>query len=240
MAKYETTAQIINAVASEVLSLPADIDDPYTSVDPAIVQLRNLLTACGRELVSVHEWQSLLRTHSFVTTTEDEYDMPSDYDRFVNQTGWDRTNQLPLGGPLNAQEYAFLVNTGLAPSTIYVCFRVAKNKIQVLPDPPPVGLTIKFDYISRYWVGDGSTFTKDKPTAKTDYVYFDSIFMQKFLKLRFLEAKGFDTTAAVGQFTVQWNAQTGNDRPAPVLTLARGRTFPYLGYRNIPETGYGS
>jgi len=61
----------------------------------------------------------------------------------------------------------------------------------------------------------------------------------KFLKLRFLEAKGFDTTAAAGQFLNMFNSFTDKDVSAQTLNMSRARVFPYLGWRNIPETNYG-
>jgi hypothetical protein len=118
-----------------------------------------------------------------------------------------------------------------------------QGQIWVLPDPPPDGQEINFEYISRNWVQpDGTTSEDDREdhvAAFGDVVYYEPILIRKFLKLRFLEAKGFDTTAAVGQFLNVFNSWTGKDVSAPILSMSRSRVFPYLGWRNIPETGYG-
>jgi len=96
--------------------------------------------------------------------------------------------------------------------------------------------------MSRWWVAETGAPTvavKDKVEASDDVVLFEPILITKFLKLRFLEAKGFDTTAAVQQFQSVFMQWTGKDVSAPVLNAARMRLFPYLGWRNIPETNYG-
>lgn len=245
MARYETAAQIINGAAAEA-GIPS-VTDPYASTDPAFVQLRTLLGSAGQELLVLYEWQKFVKTHTITTVVPPDtgnYSLPADFGYMIDQTGWTPTNGgngLPLGGPLSEQDWTYLVNTNLASSTIYVSFKIADEQIQVLPQPPPTGIIINFEYISRYWVAAAATTTGTKgvPTQSDDVILYEPILIKKFLKLRFLEAKGFDTTAAVGQFLTMFQAWTGRDTSAQVLNMARSRFFPYLGYRNIPETNYG-
>lgn len=245
MARYDTATGIINGSAVEV-GLTA-VSDPYASTDPAFIQLRTLLKTAGLEMLSLYQWQKMIREHSITTAVppdDGNYDLPDDFAYMIDQTGWSPMSAgtgLPLGGPLSEQDWAYLVNTNLASSTIYVSFKISEGQFQVLPQPPPDGIDINFRYVSRYWVAatGSTTGTKMEPEQSDDVILFEPILMIKFLKLRYLEAKGFDTTAAVGQFLTMFQAWTGKDVSAPVLNMARSRYFPYLGYRNIPETNYG-
>lgn len=246
MARYDTAGEIVNAAAVEC-GLTA-VSDPFASSDPAMVQLCTMLTNVGRELLGLHQWNRFVKVHSITTAVppdDGNYDLPDDFAWIIDQTGWTPTNAglgLPLGGPLSEQDWAYLVNTNLASSTIYVSFKQSQGQFQVLPQPPPDGIEITFSYISRWWVAETATPTvaeKDKVEASTDVVLFEPILITKFLKLRFLEAKGFDTTAASTQFHSVFMQWTGKDASAPVLNMARMRLFPYLGWRNIPETNYG-
>lgn len=242
---FETAQEIVNAAASECGLIA--VTDLFASTDPAFIQFRNILTSAGQELLSLHEWQKLVKVHSITTTVPPDtgdYDLPSDFAYIIDQTGWsplEGGSGLPLGGPLSEQDWAYLVNTNLANSTVYVSFKLSQGQFQVLPQPPPSGIALNFRYISRWWVAvtGSTTGTKSSVTLNTDVVLFEPILIKKFLKLRFLEAKGFDTTAAVAQFLNMFNSWTGKDIAAPVLNLARMRIFPYLGYRNIPESRYG-
>lgn len=245
MARYDSAADIINGAAVEC-GLTA-VSDPYSSTDPAFIQLRLLLKTAGLEMLSLYQWQKMVREHSITTAVPPDtgdYDLPDDFGFMIDQTGWSPMSAgtgLPLGGPLSEQDWAYLVNTNLASSTIYVSFKISEGQFQVLPQPPPDGIEINFRYISRYWVAatGSTTGTKFAPEQADDVILFEPILIIKFLKLRYLEAKGFDTTAAVGQFLTMFQAWTGKDVSAPVLNMARSRYFPYLGYRNIPETNYG-
>lgn len=242
MARYETAQQCLVQAGIEVgLNITGD---PYASTDPAVIQMRGILNSAGRELTKMREWQRMVVTYSFTTVFGDTgfYTLPADYDRHIDQTDWNPTNRLPLGGPLSAQDYTYLLNTNLASSTIYISFREKDGQFVVLPQPPPPGQVINFEYISRYWVCVAAAPTilaKDAPTQSDDVLMYDPIIIQKLVKLRWLEAKRFDTSAASEQFNNALGAQSGQDKSAPVLYASRSRSFPYLDDRNVPETGYG-
>lgn len=246
MSRYDTAGNIINSAAVECGLTAAP--DPFTSTDAAFIQLRTLLTNTGRELLSLFQWNKLVKVHSITTNVPPDtgnYDLPTDFGYMIDQTGWTPTNAgmgLPLGGPLTEQDWAYLVNTNLASSTIYVSFKLSQGQFQVLPQPPPDAIDIVFSYISRWWVGLAvapTVLAQDNVTATDNVVFYEPILIVKFLKLRFLEAKGFDTTAAAAQFHSVFMQWTGKNISAPVLNAARMRLFPYLGWRNIPETNYG-
>lgn len=242
MPRFDTAANIINAAATECGLTP--VTDPFASTDPAFIQLIQLLTSTGRELYGMHEWNMLNKTYTITTHSVDSglYDLPADFGYIIEQTGWNPTNRLPLGGPLTPQNWEYLVSTGLAKNTIYISFKINQGQFQILPQPPPEASVITFEYISRYWVAvtaAPTTPAQDSVQIATDVVLFEPILIVKFLKLRFLEAKGFDTTAAAGQFLNMFNSYTDKDVSAQTLNMSRARVFPYLGWRNIPETNYG-
>ena len=241
MTTYRIAGDLINNVAAEVGLTP--VADPYATSDKSFIQLRYLLDTAGSELLSVFNWQQLIKEHEIVTADGDSgnYSLPADFGRMIDQSGWDYTGQNPLSGPLtDAQWKMTQANNMIGP--IYMSFRIAQNQFQVLPQPPDAGKTIKFEYISSNWVnveGSGTSYA-EKCVQASDVPMFEGILIQKLLKLRWLQAKGFDTTSAVAEFASQYDAWTGNNRSAPIISLD-GKTRPQLlGILNIPEIGYGS
>jgi hypothetical protein len=245
MARYENANTIINDAALEVGLLP--VSDPFSSQDEAFIQLRGLLTGAGRELVDMHEWQILTGSYEITTQTGDsgDYDLPDDFSRMINQTGWDQGNSLPIGGPLSAQDWAYLKGRDLASTTIYASFRLEDGLFRVFPQPPPPDIPISFEYISNNWVQEAGGVlapgVKDRPDTGTDIILFQPILMTKMLKMQFLGAKGFDNSAAVGEFMRIFQARTGQDAGAAILSASnRNSAFPYLdSFRNVGNTGFG-
>ena len=98
MPRLSSVNDIINRVAVEIgLNKTTD---PVASTDESFVQLRGLLDSAGQELVRLHQWQIMSGEFSFTTQDGDTgiYDLPDDFAYMVDQTGWDRSSNVPLGG----------------------------------------------------------------------------------------------------------------------------------------------
>jgi len=160
----------------------------------------------------------------------------------IPQTGWERAENVPLGGPLSPQQWSYLIGRDLVSFTIYASFRIMENKFQIFPQPPPDGLDINFEYISREWVDDagGGTTFSDTVSANADVVLFKPVLVVQYLRFKFLEAKGFDSSGALGAFEKAWAQAAGGNKSAPILNAgARAAGIHYLDFRNIPNTNYG-
>jgi len=241
MARYETASVIINDVASEV-GLTAS-SDPFASLDPAFITLGSLLTSVGRELLGMYPWQKMKSTFTQTTHSVDsgKYDLPADYGYFLENTGWVVTTRFPLSGPFTPEDYSMIVGSANASAMIYLGFRETEGQIWVLPVPPPENYTFTIEYISLYWAKSaaGAVRDKDRITANDDIVYFPPILVVKMLKLRYLEAKGFDTTAVLDQFNAALESWMPKDKVAMTLSMAGRRVIHYLDGDNIPEMNWG-
>jgi len=214
-----------------------------SSADESFIQLRGLLNSAGQELVELHPWGSLNREFTLTTQEGDSgtYDLPEDFSYMIDQTGWDRSNRVAIGGPLSAQDWSYLIGRDLISQTIYASFRLVDNKFDLFPQPPPVGLEIRFEYISRNWVSEqNETTRKDLATVTSDIVLYEALMIIKFLKVKFLDAKGFDSSSARHEFEVLFNSRTGKDTGAVILSAgSNSRGFPYLSTNNVGRSGYG-
>ena len=244
MARFKSINDLVNQVAIEVGV--KKVPDVFAAIDTSFAQLTALADSCGYELLQDSAWEGLVREHAITTQSTDsgEYDLPADFAYMINQTGWDQTNNVPLGGPLSAQDWQYLEGRDLVSSTIYASFREVENKFNLFPQPPPDGLEIRFEYISRNWVQkSGQTGVyDDKVTQPSDIVLFEPHLFERLLKLRFLEARGFDTTAAMGQYSKSFTSWSGIVTGAPIVNAGRGRHgIPYVnGFRITPDRGYGT
>jgi hypothetical protein len=237
-----TANDILNRVAAEVGIAPSP--DPYASTDPIFVQMTYLLNTAGEELMYAHQWEFLTQEHQIITAVDDTgvYPLPTDFGYMINQTGWERAENVPLGGPLSAQDWTYLKGRDLASSTLYASFRISDGNFNIYPEPPPVGLDINFEYNSINWVSDGQvtpTF-KSQVNSGSDVPLYDKTLITRYVKVKYLESSGFDTTKAQADFNQIFSFITGFDQAAGILNAGRGgRAFPYLSVLNAPDTNFG-
>lgn len=241
--RYISAQDIINRAAVECGIEPST--DVFSETNPSFVQLRNLITSCGQELVEAYPWEILRREHTIVTAVPPDtgvYDLPADFGYMIPQTGWERSENVPLGGPLSPQQWSYLLGRDLVSFTIYASFRIMENKFNIFPQPPPDGLDIHFEYINRGWVDSGSspgTFC-DTVTENADIVLFKPIMMVQYLRYKFLDAKGFNSAPALAAFEKAFEAATEGNKSAPMLNAGfRNGGIHYLDYWNMPNTNYG-
>jgi hypothetical protein len=239
MARLETAASIINDAAVEVGLLPSD--DTFGTQDQAFIQLRTLFNSAGRELVSMFAWQILQQPYTLTTQIGDSgmYDLPDDFDRMINQTGWNRSANLPVPGPLSPQTYAMVIGRDFGSTTLYVSFMLSENKLVLYPTPPPADIDISFSYISRNWLRDAGGTTIDRATANDDTALFDPLLLTKFLIVKYKAAKGYDIAVASREFDMCYMSITGYDKGARILSASGDSGYPYLTVNNIPFTGFG-
>lgn len=228
---------IDSMTASEIASF-----DPFASSDQSVIQMLRHLDALGRSLSSILK-PHLHREFSLTTAgSASSYALPADYAEMVDDTLWNRPGLLPLYGPVSAQtEQAMKARN--AASTISTPFRVLGNRI-TFPVVPADGLTFYGVYVSRYWVqtlASGTGPDADHVTARTDYVLFDPELMVLGLKLRFLTAKGFDTSIAASDYRFRLDHVRGIVSGGGVLSLdGRGYEERFLDGHNLPVTNWGA
>lgn len=221
------------------------VADPYSDQSQHFQQMRYLLQTAGEELTLAHPWEWQVASHQITTQALDvgNYDLPTDFLQMIDQTGWERSENVPLFGPLSAQDWTYLLGRDLVSSTIYASFRLKDGKFSIFPQPPPAGLDINFEYQSKNWVSDGqpTPTLSDTVTSGSEIVLFDRTLITRHLKLKWLESKGFDTTKPQDDFNQVFGSLVGKDKGAEILSMGRNnRGMPYLDNRyNAPDTGYG-
>lgn len=238
MARFDSAVTILNDVAVEVGL--ASVSDPFGSSDALWVQLVRLLKTAGRDLVVARHWQHLVREATITTQNGDTgvYAVPADFISLADQTIWETTDQRQVAGPRTPQEWQAMKASGAVPVGPH--FRIAQSQVWLYPAPPEAGLTIRFEYRSRNWVQSSGAASPDKdaPTASSDLLLFDPHILSRALKVRWLEAKGFDTTGAVADF--QRALDSAASDPGQVLRLdGRGGLYGRgLTGANIPDSGW--
>ena len=232
---YTTAGDLINRTAVQV-GLQA-VADPFSSVDPAFVQLQEFLTVVGIEL-SQYLKPHIEKTHTILTAgSATSYDLPADWTEQVDHTGWDTSSDAPLLGPISATTDAEVVGTGTT-ATVNQPYRI-KGNVLTFPVAPADGITYTIRYISSYWVQSAAGGDPDKAAATVtgDYVRFDPLLVIRALKYHFLSAKGLDTTVAYSEYKDRRDYCVGQYSGARVLDMrgGGGTATRFISGLNMPD-----
>lgn len=151
------TALTVISDASSELGLGA-VSAAFGSTDANVAQLCALLKSTGRKLRRQRSWKLLQRSYAFLTAqNQGRYALPGDYGRFIPDTAWNRTNRLPVPGPMTPAEYQAL-KARLVGVVYNVLYRVLQGNFQAFPDnTTPGSWVIAYEYDSDFWVTPAGT-----------------------------------------------------------------------------------
>ena len=218
-----------------------------SSDDVTVQQMLALLNRAGSDMVIGYPWEQLTKEYVFNTAncavSADGLvlvqPLPSDWSYFLDQTQWDRSNHWPLLGPKTAQEWQWLKG-GLLSSGPRIRYRVVGGNLELFPTQNPTNppsSTIAMEYVADTWLKSATTANTFYSQAQNDedLVLFDAWVISAYLKLKYWEAKGLDTTAYNKDFVSVWEARIGKNKGAPVLTLAPRARSMLIGINSIPD-----
>lgn len=231
---------VAQAVAEEVgLPTPGSI---VGSNDRTAKQLLRFINRSGR-LLAKKNWTILQKEHTFsqVASTA-AYSLPSDFDRLLDVTAWDRSTYWSLRGPISPAQWQVYKSGLIANTTIRSRFRIKPdtrvNKFYL--DPTPSGTnSMVFEYSSNQWVKDADNSTgKTAYALDTDISLIDEELIELDVIWRLLNRKGFAYEEEKREAEMAIDRAFADDGGAPVLNMGGPVTVPDL-RMNLPEGGFG-
>ena len=245
----KTVLQIGNAAAANC-GLPQQTALYGNSNQNALRILQAVKDGAGRDVFRGNDWAVLQSEHTFSTDGSTAYAVPSDFDRLINGTLWDRTNERPLVGPVTAQQWQ-RYESGLDGLTgLTKLFRItggvilvggfAGDKVIKIYPTTSTGETIAFEYISNEYVitaQDGNLIPEI--TSDINVFIFDDDLVEVATTWRLLRNLGMTYADEKIEFEALMDERMANDGGAGSLSMQLRSTWQ-IGDPNIPDTGYGS
>lgn len=243
--EYRFTTQYTSLVGSSTTSSPiitglsstAGLSSSYQVIGTGINQDTYILSVDSSTQVTLTQNATATgsATFSFCQTM---YPFPTDYDRMVNRTEWDKSRHWEMLGPETAQEWQWLKSAYIATGP-RARFRILGNKFQIWP-PMATNEYIGWEYLTKNWASDISGTALPQFATDTDTCIFNDRLMIDFLKFRYFEIKGFDTSMLSAAFIRQLNISKAADKGARTLSFAPHMASVLIQPENIPDSGFGS
>jgi len=218
------------------LAVPSTI---ITNTDLKYKELLVLANQEGQELARAVQWQEIITETTFTTLAQAAQTsaIPVDFDRFVDDSMYNRTRRRKIFGPITAQEWQARQALNLA-ATVNYWFRVRGSQILITPSPT-AGETVAYEYLSNKWCSSSDGSTKRSSWADdTDIGIIPETLMSKGITWRWLKTKGLSTwEGAYQQYLDEKAKASASQEGSPTLT-AGSRTSSLLQI-NVPEGNFG-
>lgn len=160
------------------------------------------------------------------------YNLPSDWDRQIDRTHYDKSKRWGMMGPETAQQWEFLKSSYISTGP-RIRYRIMGGFFQIWPITT-TNEYLGFEYVSNKWATSSGTpvasFTTDSDTC-----IFPDRLMVSGLKKRYFEAKGFDSSVFTQEYMRQLAIAKANDAGSPTLSMAPKPSSVLIGYENIPD-----
>jgi len=170
-----------------------------------------------------------------MTFAKQDYAMPTDFDRMISDTNWDRTNHWRNLGTKTSQEWQWLQG-GIISVGPRERYRIYNNRLRIFQALTSI-YTFAFEYVSNYWVMSAAATAGDKGafTLDTDTTIFPDDLMLAGLKFYFLKAKKLDYSVELGEFMRALSYTKAQDVPVPAQSLAPIGMNPLVGPWSVQD-----
>lgn len=185
--------------AARIVGVSANLPVVVASNDPTALQFLDLANEEGRSLLGRHAWQFLV-AGKFITTTatgDQVGSIPTDFDRLIDGTMYNRTTRRKIYGPLTPQEWQEIES--LDTTNIDPAFRIWDNSIKLTPTPA-AGETVSFEYITNRWIASENGTTRSSFAADDDVPLFNEDLMALGIEWRFKSRKGFEHSDTLREY----------------------------------------
>lgn len=226
---------IIQSVTG-LLSLPTP-SQVVDSTDRQVLQLYQIANEEGLELSARHTWQALTNEFTFTTTNADVQvaAIPSDFDRWLPNSFFNRTTRRPITGPISPRQWQW-IKAQPVYSTVYLAFRERTNSFLFAPQPP-AGQAIYGEYISTNWAQSATGTGQTSFQADSDTTLLSERLMILGIRWRFLKAKGLEYAEDMDTYERAVEQVSAHDGGASMLSLSPQPVD--LNRVNLPDGSFG-
>ena len=229
---WTTSAATITGIPST-----ATIDTTYQVLGQGIPNATYVTAVPSSTEVTINYKPTEAQTGGTLAFQKVKYALPSDYVSSVNRTHWDKSKRWEMLGPESPQQWEWLLS-GYISTGPRIRWRLLGKYFQIWPGVSS-GELLGFEYRSNAWAESAAGAPKTSFTADDDTCIYPDRVMVLSTKLKYFEAKGFDTTAIYRDYLMELETAIAQDTGAANLSFAPRPGTVLIGYDNIPDSGYG-
>ena len=230
---YSTSSRVITGIPSTT-----GLDTTYMVVGTGFPNATFIESVDSSTQVTTTNFSTSNVTNGTVYFQKVKYDFPSDYDSIVPRTQWDKSKHWEMLGPESAQQWEWLLS-GFISTGPRIRWRLFGSYFQIWPGYSNAEF-LGYEYRSKGWATASNGTVKNSFTADSDTCIYPDRLMVLSTKLKYFQAKGFDTTALYRDYITEFETSVAQNTSAANLSFSPRPGSVLIGWDNIPDSGYGS
>lgn len=226
-----------------IINIPntAGLDDNYAVSGLGMPQAQRIVEVIDANTVRCEMLSTATVVGTPITFAKDTYELPSSFDRYIDQTWWDRTNHWRLIGPDSPQMSQYIrsgiFSTGPRIRWNQIGAGTAKWRIWPPPTAQNTPDALVFMYIAKDWVQHQDGTFGDSFIADIDIPILDPQAFILGVKWRLWQIKRFEYADMQQEYLDYIDQLRARDGGIPDLYLNR-RAGPYLISSDNIQDGY--
>lgn len=236
---YVTTTGNVTANSAIITNIPStsSLSTYFTVTGTGILNNSQVSSVDSSTQITMQQQASTSGTGVSLTFSQTKYAMPSDFDRQIDRTHWDKTQHWQMIGPETPQQWEWLTSGYISTGPI-VRYRIFGNTFQIWP-PQGTQHYLGFEYISNAWANSAAGVAKTSFTVDTDTCTFPDRLMVLGLKHKYYQAKGLGDVF-LRDYENEYMIALANDSGSQTLSMSPRVPEVLLGWNNIPDSGFGA
>lgn len=177
--------------AQQILKQTKEATIPNTIIgNNNATQILEAMTLAVVSASRAYDWQELQKEHTFASVASTVgYAVPSDFDRMINNTFWNSSNNQRVLGPKTPQQWRHLNNSTSSNASSSDYFRIRDKEVQIFPTPSSVENFV-YEYITNLIVEDSGGTGQTGWEADTDVPVIDEYLIKLNATWIFLKMQG--------------------------------------------------
>jgi len=237
--EFTTTTGTVTAGSAIITGIPSTtgLTTQYQVTGNGILTNSQIASVDSATQVTMNQEASTSGTGVSLTFSQTQYSMPSDFDRQIDRTHWDKTQHWQMIGPETAQQWEWLTSGYISTGPI-VRYRIFGNSFTIWP-PQGTQHYLGFEYISKAWALTAAGVAKNAFTIDTDTCIFPDRLMVLGLKNKYFQVKGLGDIFRE-DYDSELSIAMSTDAGSQTLSMNPRVPEVLLGWNNIPDSGYGA
>lgn len=154
------------------------------------VRLLGAMVDTADDLLRRVDWQELHAEASISTVASTaSYNLPSDFQRIVNDTAWNATTRYPMIGVTSAKDWQALQNATESEGSVQDYYRIRGDQLLIYPTPTAVE-SLVYEYIQNTPIESSGGAAQTTWLADTDIPKIDEYLVKLGARWRFKKMLG--------------------------------------------------